>query len=304
MASLKFLVVDDATFIRDLLKKNLRDNFPGCEVLDAPGVKKAQVILKSHNVDLVLCDWEMPEITGEEFLRWLRASEKYQSVPFIMVTSRGERDFIVKAVEAGVSDYLGKPFKPESLVGKVTKALKKAGKLVNARAVGADARVQAAGSLEVLTGGATQPAKSAPKSTPASTSVDVLTGGGKPASAGSASPSSSNKPTAKQKKKSVARGQAQLNFPEFKTQCIINDITLQMLRGAIKREEHLPAIFDSVVISIVQNNGEDVARLNGYVHSVEAAENHINSGVIKLGIRFVDDDAQKLEQLSRYIATL
>ncbi|WP_200821280.1 response regulator [Oceanicoccus sp. KOV_DT_Chl] len=150
MAALKFLVVDDATFIREMLKKNLRDHFPGSEILDAASAKKAIPILKANRVDLILCDWEMPDMTGEEFLRWVRAQEAYAELPFIMVTSRGERDFIVKAAQAGVSDYLGKPFTPEGLVGKVTKALAKVGKTVKPAGV-PNANDN---SLGVLTGGA------------------------------------------------------------------------------------------------------------------------------------------------------
>lgn len=292
MAALKFLVVDDATFIRDMLKKNLRDNFPGCEILDAASAKKAIPMLKTNRVDLILCDWEMPEMTGEEFLRRVREQEQYATLPFIMVTSRGERDFIVKAVQAGVSDYLGKPFTPEGLVAKVTKALAKVGKSVKT----ARAEKPASDSLGVLTGGAAAaPAK--PKTTQAfNESASVLT----------ASPGAAAAPKAatKTKSKSQARGQALLTFPSFNTQCVIKDISLQLLSGAIKREDILPQILETVVISIVQNDGEDVARLNGYVHSIQAGENNIDAGVLKLTIRFVDDDPKKLEHLSRYIAKL
>ncbi len=295
MAVLKFLVVDDATFIRDMLKKNLRDHFPGSEIMDAPSAKKAQVLLKTNRVDLILCDWEMPEMTGEEFLRWLRADEKYVDLPFIMVTSRGERDYIVKAAQAGVSDYIGKPFTPEALVGKVTKALAKVGKKVKPYGV---PDPDANSSLGVLTGGAKPAPKPAPAANPINDSANVLTG----AKAKPAAPAA--KPAAKPKAKPAVRGQAMLTFASFNSQCIINDISLQLLNCAIKREQTLPAIFESVVISIVQNDGEDVARLNGYVHSIQAAENRIDAGVLKLVIRFVDDDPQKLEHLSRYIAKL
>ncbi len=301
MAALKFLVVDDATFIRDMLKKNLRDHFPGCEILDAPSAKKAQVLLKTNRVDLILCDWEMPEMTGEEFLRWIRDQEALQQLPFIMVTSRGERDFIVKAVQAGVSDYLGKPFKPESLVDKVSKALKK---------VGIDAKTKlpetaqgfGGGSLNVLTGGGDTSTSSQvkpinkPDPVFANNAANILTG--------AATPPQPKKKPVKTKPKAVARGQAMLNFANFSCQCVIKDISLQKLNGLVRRETQLPAIFDNVVISIVQNDGEDVARLNGYVHSLQSAENRMDSEVIKIGIYFVDDDPQKLEHLSRYIAKL
>ena len=72
MAAVKFLVVDDAAFIRDLIKKALRDNFPGATVHDANSAKRAMSMCKSLRYDIILSDWEMPEMTGEEFLRWIR----------------------------------------------------------------------------------------------------------------------------------------------------------------------------------------------------------------------------------------
>lgn len=299
MAALKFLVVDDATFIRDMLKKNLRNHFPGCEILDAPSAKKAQVLLKTNRVDLILCDWEMPEMTGEEFLRWIRADEKYADLPFIMVTSRGERDFIVKAVQAGVSDYLGKPFKPETLVAKVSKTLQKAGIDVKAK-VPETAHGFGGGSLDVLTGG--QGEKN-PAAKPAASNTQALNDSASVLTGGSAKPAAA-KSKPKPKRKAMARGQAMLTFSDFEAQCVIKDISLQALSGMIRREDQLPGILETVVISIVQNDGEDVARLNGYVHAIAAAENRIDADVLKITIRFVDDDPQKLEQLSRYIAKL
>lgn len=278
MQVLKFLVVDDANFIRDMIKKQLRDAYPGCQISDAPSATKAQIILKTQKVDLILCDWEMPEMTGEEFLRWLRDQSDHKDVPFIMVSSRGERDFIVKAVQAGVSDYLGKPFKPEMLIGKVDKQLRKAGKDLSA-----PTRVSSG-----LTQGI------------AGASISVLMGQGTPAPA--AKPA--KEPTVTAKSKTVARGQAQLNFPGFNTTCVIKDVSLQTLSGIIKREQQLPTILEPVVISIFEVEGGDVARLNGYVHSIQAAENRIDATVLKLVIRFVDDDPAKLDLLSRFIEKL
>lgn len=290
MQALKFLVVDDASFIRDMMKKQLRDAYPGCLIMDAPNVAKAQVALKAQRFDLILCDWEMPGMSGEEFLRWLRAHPQHAELPFIMVSSRGERDFIVKAVQAGVSDYIGKPFKPELLVAKVNKVLTRAGIDVNqaARFTGTTQGIAGA-SVAVLTGatGRAAPAP-APSSEPA------------PAAA-FAAPKPAPRP---QPAKAVARGQAQLNFAAFNAQCVIKDISLQMMSGVIKREQQLPVILEPVVISIFETGGDDVARLNGYVHAIQAAENRIDASVLKLVIRFVDDDPAKLDLLSRYIAKL
>jgi CheY-like chemotaxis protein len=269
MQSLRFLVVDDASFIRDMMKKQLRDAFPGCQITDAPSAVRAQSLLRSQRFDLVLCDWEMPEMSGEEFLRWLRAQPAYAELPFVMVTSRGERDYVLKAVQAGVSEYLGKPFKPEALVAKVNKVLGRALAGAASRSVGATQGIAGA-------------------------SVAVLTGQSAPAAAkGAAAP-----------KRAMARGQAQLNFAGFSAQCVIKDLSLQMLSAVMKREQGVPAILEPVVISIVESEGQDVARLNGYVHAIQAGENRIDSAVLKLVIRFVDDDPAKLETLSRYIGKL
>lgn len=287
MQVLKFLVVDDATFIRDMVKKQLRDAYPGCQITDAPSAIRAQVALKSQSFDLILCDWEMPEMSGEEFLRWLRAHPQYNDVPFIMVSSRGERDFIVKAVQAGVSDYLGKPFKPDMLIAKVDKVLRKAGKDLSAptRAPSGLTQGIAGASIAVLTGNSAAAAK------PASDAAVT------PFSFGAAAPVAA-------KPKMTARGQAQLNFAGFNTQCVIKDVSLQLLSGIIKREEQLPAILEPVVISIFETEGGSVARLNGYVHSIQAAENRIDAAILKLVIRFVDDDPAKLDLLSRFIEKL
>lgn len=285
MQVLKFLVVDDATFIRDMVKKQLRDAYPGCQIADAPSAMRAQVALKSQNFDLILCDWEMPEMSGEEFLRWLRAHPQHKDIPFIMVSSRGERDFIVKAVQAGVNDYLGKPFKPEMLIAKVDKVLRKAGKDLSAPTRGSGTGVTqgiAGASIAALTGHSAQFAAK---------DAAVL-------------PAAFAQPAIAAKPKLVARGQAQLNFAGFNTQCVIKDISLQLLSGIIKREDHVPAILEPVVISIFETEGDSVARLNGYVHSIQAAENRIDAAVLKLVIRFVDDDPAKLDLLSRYIEKL
>lgn len=287
MQVLKFLVVDDAAFIRDMIKKQLRDAYPGCQIADAPSAVRAQVLLKSQQVDLILCDWEMPDMSGEEFLRWIRTQSHFKEVPFIMVSSRGERDFIVKAIQSGASDYLGKPFKPEMLIAKVDKQLRKAGKDLSTpgRASGGLTQGIAGASIAVLTGNNAPIATTKPvKDTVAAFSFAA------PAAAQPAS-----------KAKLVARGQAQLNFADFNTTCVIKDVSLQMLSGIIKREDQLPAILEPVVISIFETEGGSVARLNGYVHSIQAAENRIDAAVLKLVIRFVDDDPAKLDLLSRFI---
>src|SRR5690606_18343821 len=266
MSVLKFLVVDDATFIRDMVKKQLRDAFPGAQIADAASAVRAQVMLKTQHFDLILCDWEMPEMSGEEFLRWLRAHPEHNAMPFIMVSSRGERDFIVKAVQAGANDYLGKPFKPERLIAKVNKVLGRSGREPAAASKGSGATQGIAGaSIAALTGH-----RPATPAAPATSSAALSAASSSTASLPAAF---APKVAAAAKPKVVARGQAQINFAQFTTQCVVKDVSLQMLSGIIKREAQLPSILEPVVISIFELEGGDVARLNGYVHSIQAAEN-------------------------------
>ncbi|MCU7369339.1 response regulator [Paucibacter sp. O1-1] len=125
--AIKILVVDDATFTRDLIRRTLRKQFPSAQLEEAINGRKAQQMLTKMTFDMVLCDWEMPEMTGVELLQWCREQDNYQKtdLPFIMITSRGDKDHIVEAVKSGVTDYLGKPFSSEQLINKVMSAAKK-----------------------------------------------------------------------------------------------------------------------------------------------------------------------------------
>ena len=129
MSKVSVLVVDDAPFIRDLVKKGLRGHFPGIVIEEAVNGRKAQQLLARESFDLILCDWEMPEMSGLELLTWCREQDSHKITPFIMVTSRGDKENVVQAIQAGVSDFIGKPFSNEQLITKVKKALSRAGKL-------------------------------------------------------------------------------------------------------------------------------------------------------------------------------
>src|SRR5690606_6464430 len=123
MPDLRVLIVDDASFVRDMVKRALRTLFPQLTLEDAINGRKAQMLMAKSHYDLILCDWEMPEMSGLERLRWARRQEVYRKGPFVMITSRGDRSHIVEAVQEGVSDYLARPFSNEQLAQKVIKAI-------------------------------------------------------------------------------------------------------------------------------------------------------------------------------------
>ena len=94
-----YLIVDDMKVLRNILKNILvKFEINEANIYQAENGKEAIEILKSKPVDLILSDWNMPEVNGLEFLRHCRSSEKHKKTPFIMVTAESERDQIVEAV--------------------------------------------------------------------------------------------------------------------------------------------------------------------------------------------------------------
>ena len=290
MSKVSVLVVDDATFIRDLVKKGLRDNFPGVQIEEAINGRKAQQMLSRQVVDLILCDREMPEMSGLELLTWCREQDNLKTTPFIMVTSRGDKENVVQAIQAGVSDYIGKPFSNEQLVTKVKKALQRAGKL-QALMSSAPSKMLSTGgfandSLAALTGGKAEVVKtSAPT----------------PAAAAPAAPSVAPAPAAASKSP-AGRGQGQLRLPAGSMACVIKALSLKEALLVVKRTEQLPQVLESAVLDLEQGEAAETARLNGYLHAVAAFEPKPDSEWLQLTFRFVDRDPQKLDYLSRLIA--
>jgi CheY-like chemotaxis protein len=288
MSKVSVLVVDDATFIRDLVKKGLRDNLPGIQIEEAVNGRKAQQMLGRNPIDLILCDWEMPEMSGLELLQWCREQESLKGVPFIMVTSRGDKENVVQAIQAGVSDFIGKPFSNEQLITKVKKALQRAGKLA-ALMSAAPPKMLSTGafandSLAALTGGKSEVVRSAAPM---------------PAAAFAANPAAA---PAKAAAPPAGRGQGQLRLPGGMMPCVVKALSLKEALLVVKRGELLPQVLESAVLDLEQGEASEVARLNGYLHSVSAFEPKPDSEWLQVVFRFVDRDPQKMDYLSRLIA--
>lgn len=280
MSKVRVLVVDDASFIRDLVKKGLRDHFPGVQIEEAVNGRKAQQLLSKQTIDLILCDWEMPEMSGLELLTWCREQAALKATPFIMVTSRGDKENVVQAIQAGVSDFIGKPFSNEQLVTKVKKALHRAGKLE-----------------------AFAPTQKAPSNAFANDSLAALTGGKaeviKPAAPAVSKPALSPQVSAPAPS---GRGQGSLRLPSSTMACVIKALSLKEAQLLVKRTAVLPQVLESAVLDLEQGESSEVARLNGYLHAVAAFEPKPDSEWLQLTLRFVDSDPQKLDYLSRLIA--
>lgn len=290
MALLKALVVDDASFVRDLVKRTVRQRFPVIEVTEAPNGRRAQSLMSRTRFDLILCDWEMPEMSGLELLRWMRQHEQYQKVPFIMITSRGDKDHVIEAVKEGVSEYLGKPFSPEGLSKKILKVMGK--RLAAAMARGgksmagpADAFKESA-SLLTQKRALVEPASGVPALDTSLLSSSAATAPAKPqARPGAKGPLSV----------------ASVRFAESTLRSVIKDINLNEVRVVAKRDQSFPGILDQAVVDIEVTDGQ-MARLNGYVHQLQAVDKRQDTDFVSVVVRFVDEDPKKLEDLSRFIA--
>jgi len=123
---IKILVVDDfATMrkvVRNLLKQGGYEN-----ITEAEDGVTALKVLKSQKIDFVISDWNMPNMTGLELLKAVRADDDLKKTPFLMVTAEALQDNVIAAVKAGVSNYIVKPFTAEVLNDKIKKILEKAG---------------------------------------------------------------------------------------------------------------------------------------------------------------------------------
>lgn len=293
MSKVSVLVVDDASFIRDLVKKCLRNYFPGVRIEDAVNGKKAQALLAREAFDLVLCDWEMPEMSGLELLTWCRQQDNLKGMPFVMVTSRGDKENVVQAIQAGVSGYVSKPFTNEQLLTKVKQALHKVGKLDTLMNSAPTKMNSAFGndSLSALTGGKAPVAAvaSAPAAPAAAAPARGLLNS-PPVKAPVAAASTTN------------RGQGQLRLSSGTQQCVIKALSLKEALLVVKRSDTLPQVLEGAVLDMEQGDNAETARLNGYLHAIVAHEQTPDSEWLQLTFRFVDKDPQKLDYISRLIA--
>jgi chemotaxis signal transduction protein/CheY-like chemotaxis protein/ABC-type nitrate/sulfonate/bicarbonate transport system substrate-binding protein len=120
--NIRILLVEDASVMRKMETKTL--NSLGLENIKEAenGVDAIEFLKADPKVDLIISDWNMPEMDGFEFLKWVRSNEATKKVPFLMATGRGEKKEIEKASEAGVSSFISKPFNKDELLEKINEA--------------------------------------------------------------------------------------------------------------------------------------------------------------------------------------
>jgi len=119
--NMKILVVDDFPTMRRIVKTLLRQcgfsNFIEAE----DGAKAYEILKTDTEIEFIVSDWNMPNMTGLELLKTVRADQKLKHLPFLMVTAEAEKENIIEAVKSGVSNYVVKPFTAQALQEKLAK---------------------------------------------------------------------------------------------------------------------------------------------------------------------------------------
>ncbi len=120
----KILIVDDFATMRKVIR-NLLKQIGYENIVEAEDGVMALAELRSQKIEFVISDWNMPNMTGIELLREVRADESLSKTPFLMVTAESLKENVVEAVKAGVDNYIVKPFTAEVLNEKIGKIVAK-----------------------------------------------------------------------------------------------------------------------------------------------------------------------------------
>ncbi|MDR0475854.1 MAG: response regulator [Treponema sp.] len=115
------MIVDDSRIMRNTIKGVLSGITSACNFVEARDGQEALALLESLTVDLVLLDWNMPRLSGIDFLKQVRAMDKYKDMPVIMVTSEAAKFNVIEALKNGATDYVTKPINQELFKSKLAK---------------------------------------------------------------------------------------------------------------------------------------------------------------------------------------
>lgn len=115
---MKILIVDDFATMRHIVRKSLLE-LGFHDITEAADGLEALQKLDKGDFEFIISDWNMPNMMGIEFLKRVRASDRYKGTPFLMVTAEAKRENVLEAASAGVSQYIVKPFTVDALEQKL-----------------------------------------------------------------------------------------------------------------------------------------------------------------------------------------
>lgn len=122
--SMKILVVDDFSTMRRIVR-NVLSQLGFTNIEEAEDGKAAFEKLQGGSFEFVVSDWNMPKMMGIDLLKAVRSDENLKGIPFLMVTAESQKENVLEAVRAGVSNYIVKPFTAETLEQKLSAIFKK-----------------------------------------------------------------------------------------------------------------------------------------------------------------------------------
>lgn len=122
--NMKILVVDDMSTMRRIVK-NILKQLGFSQMEEAENGQEALQKLRADTYGFVVSDWNMPVMPGIEMLRAIRADEKLKHIPVLMVTAEAQKENLIEAIQAGVNNYVVKPFTAETMQEKINKIFNK-----------------------------------------------------------------------------------------------------------------------------------------------------------------------------------
>ncbi|OQW50596.1 MAG: hypothetical protein A4S09_02040 [Proteobacteria bacterium SG_bin7] len=128
-ANLKVLVVDDMETMRAMLNNYLNDMGFKRIVMATDGTEAVLKLKDSQKTNdpfhIIICDWDMPNMNGIDFLKFCQSEEKFKNIPVIFVTVEGNQKNILEAITHGVADYIVKPYTQSLLQSKLQRVMNK-----------------------------------------------------------------------------------------------------------------------------------------------------------------------------------
>lgn len=118
------LVADDFSTMRRIISNILKE-IGFIKIKEAENGRQAFEMVKTNEIDFVISDWNMPDMTGLDFLKQVRSSQQYSKLPVLLVTAEAKKENIIEAAQNGASGYIVKPFTPQILKEKIDKILEK-----------------------------------------------------------------------------------------------------------------------------------------------------------------------------------
>lgn len=116
------ITVDDSSTMRRIIKNTLQ-KLGFSSILEAGNGIEALEVMAKNKVDIIVTDWNMPEMDGLTFVKAVRQKDEYKDLPILMITTEAAKEDILTALRSGVNNYVVKPFTPETLQEKIFKLL-------------------------------------------------------------------------------------------------------------------------------------------------------------------------------------